>query len=160
MLIPELVQAITTASGVTLRPAGWLARRKLRKLGAPADVVGFFARYEPSRFAEIGDVRLLPIADVLVENSDAEPGASIHPHGLLTFATTKFGDAYCLDLTDPSTPPSAVVLMSHEVGFLDMSREEILAHRKTVATSFHDFLERFVGGTLDIEPFYEAGGEG
>jgi len=29
MLIPELAQAITTASGVTLRPAGWLARRKL-----------------------------------------------------------------------------------------------------------------------------------
>ena len=160
MLVAELAKTIQTATGVKLRSARWGARWRFRRLGAPTDIRSFYARYEPSRFAEINKVRLLPIVDILVENSDAEPGASIYPHGLLTFASSLYGDAYCLDLTAPGKSIAPVVLMSHEVGFFDMSKQEVLAHRKTVATSFHDFLERFVQGTVDLEPYYEPGGEG
>ena len=160
MFIPELALAISAASGVKLRRSGWGARRRLRKLGAPEDVLSFYARHEPAQFAEISDVRLLPIKDVVVENTDAEPGASIHPHGFVTFATSINGDAYCVDLTEPGKVPAPVVLMSHEVGFFDMSKQQVLGYRKIVATSFHDFLERFVQGNLDLEPKYEPDGEG
>jgi hypothetical protein len=148
---------IATKTGVSLRPASGDDLHALADLGAPEAILSFYREYEPDTGAELGKVRLWPIADIIVENSDAVPGADLHPHGFVTFATTIHGDAYCFDTAGAmSTRDAPVVIMTHEVIFEDLDREVIMSARKRVASGFDDFLSRFVNEALDTEPNYPA----
>jgi hypothetical protein len=93
----EAAAQISAKTGVSLRPASGEDLRTLAGLGAPETIQAFYREYEPEAEAELGRVRLWPIADLLLENTDAVPGADLHPHGFVTFASTVYGDAYCFD---------------------------------------------------------------
>ncbi len=149
MIPPDLARAVATKADVALRPASAEDLARLRALGVPPSVVSFYERFEPAACAEISDVRLWPIAEVVEENTDYVPGCDLHPRGFVVFATTVFGDAYCLDLNEPGPP---VTLMSHEVLFSELGPDELGAVRKVVASSFDDFIRHFASGGLDLEP--------
>jgi hypothetical protein len=125
---------------------------KLQALGLPRVVVDFYRSYEPAEYAEIGGVRLWPIADVIDENQKYVPGADVCPHGFVVFASTVFGDAYCFDLT---MVEPRVVLLSHEVPFKGMDSGQVRALVKPIATNLDAFLASFVAGTLESEPLDE-----
>jgi hypothetical protein len=150
-----VAKQIADLSGTDLRAAEPESLTALMELGAPRALLRFLADFEPQGETEIGKVRLLPIADVLVENTEAVPGVDLKPHGFVTFATTIYGDAYCFDTgLEPARADAPVVIMTHEVIFEDLDRETIMAARKTVATGFDDWLTQFIAGSLDTEPSY------
>jgi SMI1/KNR4 family protein SUKH-1 len=121
----------------------------------PEEGCAFYRSFEPSRCAEIAKVRLWPINDVLIENTDAVPGCDVQPLGYVAFATTIYGDAFCFDTgARENGSPSKVVLISHELDWEGKTRAEVFPLAKPVADSFEQFLERFVAETLDIEPLY------
>ena len=102
-----------------------------------------------------GNVRLQNIFGVIQENTNYVPGADLHQHGLLVFATTIYGDAYCLDMNAVNgqiDPP--VVIMTHEESFDGLDHDTIMSARKRIAENLHDFLRRFLAESLDIEPDY------
>lgn len=150
-----VAKQIADLSGTNLGAAERESLTALMELGAPRALLRFLADFEPQSEAEIGKVRLLPIADVLVENTEGVPGADLRPHGFVTFATTIYGDAYCFDTgLEPAKSDAPVVIMPHEVVFEDLDGETIMATRKTVATGFDDWLTQFIAGSLDTEPSY------
>jgi hypothetical protein len=64
---------ISSKTGVPLRPASDEDLRTLASLGAPDSIVSFYRDHEPQSEAEIGKVRLLSIADILVETRTPFP---------------------------------------------------------------------------------------
>jgi hypothetical protein len=139
----EIAAAIAAKTKVALRPASAADLEALRALQAPTPVLSFYERFEPADGVEFNRVRLCPIRSILEENHDYVPGADLYPHGYLVFATTLYGDTYCLDLNDPGPP---VIIMTHEVTFEGMAPGEIKRYRRRVADDFLQFLERFVAG--------------
>ena len=152
MTSPELINVIAQRSETRLRPASSEAIAQLQTLGLTGGVVDFYRRYEPAECAEIDDVRLWPISEVVAENRSYVPGANLVGHGFVVFATTVFGDAYCFDFSEDGPP---VVLMSHEVNYEDMSVAKIKALRKPIASNLDAFLDAFAAGSLDMAPMEE-----
>jgi hypothetical protein len=152
LISQEVADAVAKRAEVLLRPASADALAHLAALQLPTGVGEFYRRFEPSTYAEIADVRLWPISDILAENRDYVPGADLFPHGLVVFASTISGDAYCFDLSEPGPP---IVLMSHELVFADMTPSQIKALRKRVAPDLDTFLQMFADGSLETEPFAE-----
>ena len=152
LISQEVADAIAKRAEVLLRPASEDALAHLAALELPSSVVDFYRRFEPSTYAEIAGVRLWPIPDVLAENRNYVPGADLFPHGLVVFASTISGDAYCFDVSE-SGPP--VVLMSHELVFADMVSSQIKALRKRVAPDLDTFLQKFAVGSLETQPIEE-----
>lgn len=72
----------------------------LVKLNIPDYFVEFIKDFEPLQRTFVGDVRLLPINEIIEENEDYVPGADIYPKGFTVFASTITGDAYCFDMTE------------------------------------------------------------
>jgi hypothetical protein len=152
----ELYRNITARSGVELRPANEDGIRQLQALSFPLNAVAFYRTAEPTSCAEINEARLLPIHDVVEENTNYVPGAYIHPHGYVVVATTIFGDVYCFDLNHATSSATApVVLLSHEMIGSDSTKDEVERLAKRVAPAFDRFLESFGAGTLDQVPNYE-----
>jgi hypothetical protein len=152
LISQEVADAIAKRAEVLLRPASDDALAHLAVLELPMSVVDFYRRFEPSTYAEIADIRLWPIPDILAENRDYVPGADLFPHGLVVFASTTSGDAYCFDICEAGPP---VVLMSHELIFADMTLPQIKALRKRVAPDFDTFLQMFADGSLETQPIDE-----
>jgi hypothetical protein len=151
----KLVMEITAQTGVAFRRASLEDIERLKKLGAPDEVLDFFANHEPSDCAEISGARLWPIAELILENSDYVPGADLHPRGFLVIATNEYGDSFCVDLAVQGKQSRPVVIMSHELSWEEISEEEVHALRKVIAGSFDEFLELFVAGRLDKQPLFE-----
>ena len=124
----DIADLISQHTGVTLQQASEEALADLASLGFPANARDFYARHEPSEYAEIGGVRLWPVADILVENRGAVPGVDLQPRGFPVFATTVYGDAYCFDLGGSVAPADApVVLLSHELAWSEMDNAQLRA---------------------------------
>jgi hypothetical protein len=151
----KLVMDITAQTGVAFHRASSEDLALLKKLGAPEEVLDFFAYHEPIDCAEISGARLWPIAELIHENSDYVPGADLHPRGFLVIATNECGDSFCIDLSVQEKQFRPVLIMSHELSWEEMSDEEVRALRKEVAESFIEFLEFFAAGRLEKEPFFE-----
>jgi hypothetical protein len=151
MTLEDIAHAIATNSKVPLRPASQADLEAVRALQLPPDVLAFYERSEPARLIELDRVRIFPIRKILDENHDYVPGADLYPHGYVVLATTLYGDTYCLDLNEPGFP---VIIMTHEIIFEGMAAQEIKKYRRQVAGDFRQFLEHFVAGTLEIEPYY------
>lgn len=147
----KLVDLIATRTGTKFRAASESDLAELRTLRLPDPVLSFFARHEPSRCAE-GQVRLLPIANILQENIDLMPGACVSPLGYVAFSTTFCGDAYCFDvnMVDQNHNPR-IVLFSHEAISEDITAEEAARLAKPVAMNLCEFLEQFIDEQLDEE---------
>ena len=155
MELRNLINKIAQESNVIFRPAEPGDIETLSSLNLPSSVIDFYKRFEPQDCAEIDGVRLWPIKEMLRENTAFVPGADIHKYGYIVFATTDFGDAYCLDTDETNTnsePP--VVLMSHEIYYPEFSVSQIKNIRTKVAESFEDFLQKYATKQLEQEPRY------
>ena len=153
----KLAKEITSKSDVAFHPASVEDLAKLKALRVPPDAISFFREFEPAECAEIEGVRLWPVREVLAENSDYVPGCYIAQHGYVVFATTLFGDTFCFDLNaiqqNKGTP---VVLLAHDCWDWDEITPEIIGRlKKLAAADFEKFLEKYIAGSLDIEPNYE-----
>jgi hypothetical protein len=91
------------------------SRVEFRSLGTPEDAMVFYGNPELARCAEIGRVRLWPIADLLVENRDTVPGCYAQPCGYVVFASTIYGNAFCFDTHVVSDAGVPVVLIAHDL---------------------------------------------
>ncbi|MCB2231538.1 SMI1/KNR4 family protein [bacterium] len=155
MSYESIAQRIEILSGVKLAPAKPEDIEYLESIHMPPELVDFYRSYEPQTYAEIESVCLDPVREIREEIADYVPCCEIFPLGYLFFASTEYGDAFCIDsnvIDDAGRSP--VVLMTHETDFEGMSSEEAARHRKESADNFEDFLNRFVEGTLDIEPYF------
>ena len=152
----SLLDEIRQKAKVDFRPASEVDIEALRALGVPSDVLAFYRDCEPAQTAEIGEVRLRPITDILEENRDYVPGAYSQPCGYVVFATTLYGDAFCFDTREASGTTAPVVLIAHDLepenG--EMKREDLARLAKPIAISFSEFLQGFASETLDIRPIY------
>jgi hypothetical protein len=147
----ELAEKISKLTGTAFRPATHDDLSKLIELHLPQPIIDFYASYAPIRCAE-GQVRLWPIADLLVENSSAVPGAFLAPHGYIVFASTYCGDAYCFDINASDEP--CIVLISHEVVSEEISAEEARRLAKPIARNLREFLDKFVHREIEEECIY------
>ncbi len=137
-----------------LRPASAEDLKRAHAAGFPDELIDFYRQWEPETCVELKQ-RIWSIEGALVENRDAVPGCALSPHGFIVFASTIFGDSYCID-TNVTTADGhhPVVLFSHEMIEEDMPLSAILPFRKGVAASLGDFLVRFTNETLGEEPSY------
>src|SRR5688572_23544864 len=134
MSYTDLAAEIAKRSDSPLRPAKPDDLDQLTKLGAPESLLSFHRQHEPLLETEIGNVRLQNIFGVIQENTNYVPGADLHQHGLLVFATTIYGDAYCLDMNaDNGQGDPPVVIMTHEESFEGLDHDTIMSARKRVA---------------------------
>jgi hypothetical protein len=145
----KLIADIEAHTGGRFRRAESAALDQLRAFKLPDSVVSFFRDYEPTECIE-GQVCLHTIAEMLLRNREYVPGADISPHGFFVFATTICGDAYCFDInaTDENGEPG-IVLVSHEVTFEGMPREQIKLLTKPIARNLAAFLEMFLSDSID-----------
>jgi hypothetical protein len=151
----SLLDEIKEKSKAEFQPAASAALEQLRSIGVPEDALAFYRDSEPAKCAEIDDIRLWPIVDVLGENKDFVPGCFIQPHGYVVFATTIFGDAFCFDTNTATSKATApVVLIAHDLNWDEIKREDIVTLAKPTAVSFEGFLRAYVSETLDIQPNY------
>ena len=151
----ELYRLVAVKSGVELRSASKDQIRELIDLGVPEDAIDFYREAEPASCAEIEDIRLWPISDVLEENTKFVPGCYVRPHGYIVFATTIFGDTYCFDLNSaPSTATAPIALLSHEIFDETTTKEQVSPVAKRIAPDLAAFLRAFVTGDLDMNPIY------
>lgn len=152
----SLLDEIKQKSRVDFRPASSARVAELRSLGMPEDIVAFYVNSEPARTAEIGKVRLCSIPDILVENTDAVPGYYAHPCGYVVFATTIYGDAFCIDTRATPGKAAPIVLIAHDLepDNDQIKREDLAGLAKPIAVSFESFLNAFASETLDIKPLY------
>jgi hypothetical protein len=152
-----LLDQIRMKSNVEFRPATAPEIRTLQAWKIPQDALSFFQNSVPTRIVEIGKVRLCTVAGMAMENRDAVPGCYAFPCGYIVFATNIYGDSFCFDVRSEKYPASStIVLIAHDLEPEndEMKREDLAKLAKPVATSFGDFLQGFVSGTLDIEPLY------
>jgi hypothetical protein len=151
-----LLDEIKQKTRVEFRSATAEKMEKLRALGLPEDALTFYRDSEPTRTAEIAKVRLRTIEDIVEENRDYVPGAYTQPCGYVVFATTIYGDAYCVDVRASSGATAPIVLIAHDLEPEndEMKREELAKLAKPIAVGFGEFLQKFVAETLDTKPLY------
>ncbi len=151
----ETIRALSAKAGVNLRAASPADVEALRSLGFPGAAISFVKNYEPESCAQIGAVRLWPIADVVEENQRYVPGAYVAPKGFLVFSSNDCGDAYCFDVRAEATREDpSIVLLPHDVVFEGQTASDIARYARPVATNFADFLQKFVQEGLETEPIY------
>jgi hypothetical protein len=151
----RLLQRIREKAGTKLRLGPPKQLNELAKFGLPDDAESFYAKAEPEECAEINNVRLWPISEVIAENTKFVPGIYIQPMGYVVFATTIFGDAFCFATDGNYEAQSApIVLIAHDLERDEIKREELAKLAKPIAPDLGTFLEMFVGEKLDIEPLY------
>jgi len=151
-----VVLRIAEQTGTPFRPASPAALEQLRDLKFPEPIVAFYARHEPADCAEgIGMVRIWPIVDVVVENTQGVPGICVAPYGYRVFASTYCGDAYCFNLNRMSAEGEPeVVLISHEAVGEASKADEVHRVAKPIARTLREFLGQFEKGEVDQECIY------
>ena len=116
--------------------------KKLRELNIPDYFVDFLIDFEPVRRTFIGNVRLLPIAEIIEENKDYVPGADVYPSGFTVFASTITGDAYCFNMnTKNEINENDIYLVSHEESFENEDVNFVISKSVFVADSFVNLIE-------------------
>ncbi len=149
-----IVRIISEQTGVAFRPASRGALASLAAFNVPEAVIRFYREHEPARRVE-GQVRLLPIEDMVVENTQGVPGVCVQPHGYVVFASTVYGDAYCFNGNKVNAEGEPeIVLVSHEAVQEDSTAEEVHRLVKKVASSLFVFLDQFSEGVIDEDCIY------
>jgi hypothetical protein len=103
------IDLITQKTGVAFRPASAPAIEARHALGAPEEIVAFYR--QPSKYIEIGEVGIWPVAHMLEENRDYVPGCYARPCGNVVLSTTIYGAAYCFDLRAAPKTGTPIVLI-------------------------------------------------
>gem|GEM_PF-1873688 len=119
----------------------------LRSLNLPNEVLNFYCDYNPIDTIELNDIRLLPISEIIAENTNYTPGYLLTPLGFCVIASTIEGDVYCIQniVTDYK-----IVIASHDEIYEGQETEELLSATKEVSINFIDFLNSFIEGKLVV----------
>ncbi|MCB0196898.1 MAG: hypothetical protein KDJ65_33420 [Anaerolineae bacterium] len=124
----------------------------LRSNGVPKNVVAFFAVAEPVQWIDIAGVEIGPISGLKGANRQAVPGIAASRYGYIVIAQTISGDVYCIDTHQVDEDgQSPIYIVNHERVGEDASRQEVKAGSRLVATSFHEFLIRFIAEDLPYD---------
>lgn len=152
--IDALMAKIRQRGGPQPKPASSEDLKRAEAMRFPAELLDFYRKCEPPDCIEFRQ-RLWSIENALEENADAVPGCALSPHGYIVFASTRCGDAYCID-TNTTTPEGQhpVVIFSPEMVHEDSKLSDIQHLRIEVATSLVDFLASFTNETLCETPSY------
>ncbi len=153
-VIRDLVAELKERGSPLPRPATVEDLKRAQAASFPDELLDFYRQCEPQGCIELKQ-RIWSIESAIVENTDAVPGCALSPHGFIVFASTIYGDAYCID-TNVTTSEGhhPVVLFSHETIEENASLSDIQGVRLEVAPSLEAFLRHFTNGTLNEEPLY------
>lgn len=123
----------------------------LKSLELPEEVIGFYRDYTPIDIIEVNNVRLLPISEIIEENTNYTPGFLLTALGFCVIASTIEGDVYCIlkELNDYK-----IIIASHDEIYEGQELEEIMDGTKEVAKTYYDFLNFFAGRRL-VASFYD-----
>jgi hypothetical protein len=119
----------------------------LRSLNLPNEVLEFYSEYNPIDSIELNAIRLLPISEIIEENTNYTPGYLLTPLGFCVVASTIEGDVYCIK---NEVTTYKIVLASHDEIYEGQETEEILSGTKEVSKSLTDFLNSFIEGKLVV----------
>ena len=95
----------------------------LTRLSLPQDVLEFYSRYAPVDTIEIINIRLLPISEIIEENTNYTPGYILNPLNFCVVATTIEGDVICVY---KSKTTYSMIIASHDEISEEQSIEEIM----------------------------------
>ncbi len=152
--IRDLIAKLRQEGSPVPGPASVEDLERAQTAGFPDELLDLYRECGPENCIELKQ-RIWSIENAIIENTDAVPGCALSPHGFIVFASTVYGDAYCVDTNVVTTAGHhPVVLFSHEVIGEDASLSEIQRLRLEVASSLADFLRKFTNGTLNEEPSY------
>lgn len=88
----------------------------LKNYFIPEKVIDFYKYFSPKNNVTLyGDVRLLSLKDIKLENTELVPGALLVKYGLLTVATTLGGSAICMDLNKLTNNEPRVIIADHSI---------------------------------------------
>ena len=123
----------------------------LISLNLPNEVLDFYIEYNPIDTIELNNIRLLPISEIIEENTNYTPGFLLTPLGFFVVASTIEGDVYCIK---KESNDYKIILASHDEIYEGQEAEEILSGTKEVSKSFSDFLNSFVERRL-VASYYD-----
>ena len=121
--------------------------RYLESLNLPEEVLNFYAQYSPAEIIEMNGIRLLPISEIIEENTNFTPGYILTPLGFCVVASTVEGDIYCIRKT---TNDYSIVIASHDEIYEGLNESEILNGTKPVVKTFSDFFKAYVQRELAV----------
>ena len=118
----------------------------LKGLNLPKEVLDFYNDFAPADIIEINAIRLLPISEVVEENTNYIPGYLLTPLGFCVIATTIEGDVYCINNTSSLYN---IVIASHDEIYEGQEVDEILKGTRQIADTLNDFLNLFAEQKLN-----------
>jgi hypothetical protein len=156
--IEELRAELNKADGGSVHPASEEDLQQASLFGLPEVLVDFYRENAPDPKdgrVEL-DQRIWSLQNAMTENREYVPGAYLFPLGYVVFASSKFGDAYCMDTVHTSSSGEySIVLFPHDVIEEGSSLEDVERYRLTVATNLEDFLRKFARRTLVEKAKYD-----
>ena len=123
----------------------------LISLDLPKEVIDFYSEFSPVDTIEINNIRLLPISEIVEENTNYTPGYLLKPLGFCVIASTIEGDVYCVSKKENNY---VMTIASHDEIYEGQNVEEIIVGTKQVFETFIDFLNAFVRQEL-VPSFYD-----
>ncbi len=141
------------------------------KLELPASILDYYRDYSDKlHFNLYGDVWMLPIKDIIVENIERAPGALSIKYGVITIGVTTGGNAVSLDLNNITNGEPRILYMDHSIfnsnvvyyPGLEMKSEplsyKVIDELSTeVSSTFWSFLEMMSNKEIeDIELLYNC----
>ena len=90
-------------------------------LGDKVDkVIEFYSKYEPYNLPALDSyVSLLSIDDIIVENTDGEPGMYLSKYGVFVFSVTLGGNVLLIDTNDNCEGDASVLLADSSMFYYD-----------------------------------------
>lgn len=123
----------------------------LKSLDLPEEVLNFYSQYSPIETIEVNNIRLLPISEIIEENTNYTPGYFLTNLGFCVVASTIEGDVYCIQ---KAMNDYFIVIASHDEIYEGQGVDEMLNGTKQVVKTFADFLNAFVRQELVVS-FYD-----
>ncbi len=142
-----------------------------KKLKLTEGVLEYYKVYSDKLYFNLyGDVCMLPIKDIIVENTERAPGALSIKYGVITIGITSGGNAVALDLNKLTNGEPRVLYMDHSIFNSDIvyypgleMKSEALSYKvidelaTEVSSTFWGFMELMSNKEIkDIEELYNC----
>jgi hypothetical protein len=115
--------------------------KKLESIKLPNYFIEFIKIIEPQSRVFLGDVRLLPIQEIIEENEDYVPGADVYPSGFTVFASSISGDAYCFNMNEINKlGEHDIYFVDHDEDFSEATPDSIKQITEFISSSFEEFI--------------------
>jgi hypothetical protein len=116
--------------------------KKIESLKLPNYFIEFIKMIEPESRVFVGEVRILPIQEIIEENEDYVPGADVYPLGFTVFASSITGDAYCFNMNEVNKfGEHDIYFVDHDEDFNEATSDSIKQITKFISSSFEEFIQ-------------------